>query len=159
MAGTITIRLKVNGVEKEVAVKPSERLLDVLREKFYVNSVKAGCLRGECGICTVIMNGKLVKSCLVLAPEADGAEILTVEGLSKPGKPSVVQRAFIEKFGFQCGFCTPAFIMAAYWIVENMPDASEEEIIEILNSVICRCTGYKQIIEAIKYAIELKKQA
>ena len=159
MAETITIRLKVNGVEKEVAVRPNERLLDVLREKFYINSVKAGCLRGECGICTVIMNGKLVKSCLVLAPEANGAEILTVEGLSKPGKPSVVQRAFIEKFGFQCGFCTPAFIMAAHWIVENMPDASEEEIKEILNSVICRCTGYKQIIEAIKYAIELKKQA
>ncbi len=159
MAETITIRLKVNGVEKEVAVKPNERLLDVLREKFYINSVKAGCLRGECGICTVIMNGRLVKSCLVLAPEADGAEILTVEGLSRPGKPSVVQRAFIEKFGFQCGFCTPAFIMAAYWIVENMPDASEEEIKEILNSVICRCTGYKQIIEAIKYAIGLKKQA
>ncbi len=159
MAETIIIRLKVNGVEKEVAVKPNERLLDVLREKFYINSVKAGCLRGECGICTVIMNGNLVKSCLVLAPEADGAEILTVEGLSRPGKPSAVQRAFIEKFGFQCGFCTPAFIMAAYWIVENKPDASEEEIKEILNSVICRCTGYKQIIEAIKYAVELKKQA
>ncbi len=159
MAKTMTIRLKVNGVEKEVTVKPNERLLDVLREKFYINSVKAGCLRGECGICTVIMNGNLVKSCLVLAPEADGAEILTVEGLSRPGKPSVVQRAFIEKFGFQCGFCTPAFIMAAYWIVENKPDASEEEIKEILNSVICRCTGYKQIIEAIKYAVELKKQA
>ncbi len=159
MAETITIRLKVNGIEREVAVKPNERLLDVLREKFYINSVKAGCLRGECGICTVIMNGKLVKSCLVLAPEADGAEILTVEGLSKPGKPSVVQRAFIEKFGFQCGFCTPAFVMAAHWVVENMPDAPEEEIKEILNSVICRCTGYKQIIEAIKYAIELKRQA
>ena len=159
MTENITIKLKVNGIEKEVTVKPNERLLDILREKFYINSVKAGCLRGECGICTVIMNGKLVKSCLVLAPEANGAEILTVEGLSKLGKPSVVQRAFIEKFGFQCGFCTPAFIMAAYWIVENIPNATDDEIKEILNSVICRCTGYKQIIEAIKYAMELKKKA
>jgi len=153
------IKLKVNGIEKEVVVGSNERLLDVLKDKFHINSVKAGCLRGECGICTVIMNGKLVKSCLVLAPEADGAEVITVEGLSRPGKPSVVQRAFIEKFGFQCGFCTPAFIMAAHWIVENMPNASEEEIKEVLNSVICRCTGYKQIIDAIKYAIELKRQA
>ena len=100
MANSLTIRLKVNGTEKSVNVEPNERLLDVLRNKLYLSSVKAGCLRGECGICTVIMNGKLTKSCLVLAVEADGSEITTVEGLTKGGEPSATQKAFIEKFGF-----------------------------------------------------------
>ncbi len=151
------IRLKVNGVEYNVRVRNNERLLDVLRDKLGFTSVKAGCLRGECGVCTVIMNNELVKSCLVLAVEADGSEILTIEGLSRNGKPSLIQKAFIERFGFQCGFCTPAFILAGHWILNNMPDASEHEIKEVLNSIICRCTGYKQIIDAIKYALELKR--
>ena len=99
------------------------------------------------------MNGFPVKSCQVLAVEADGADIVTVEGLSKNGKPSLIQKAFIEKFGFQFGFCTPAFILAGHYIVENMPDATDEEIKEVLNGIVCRCTGYKQIIDAIKLAL------
>ncbi len=156
--GVIPIRINLNGVEKKIMVSPNERLIDVLREKLYVRSVKAGCLRGECGTCTVLFNGRPVKSCLVLAIEADGASILTVEGLGKHGKPSLIQRAFIEKFGFQCGFCTSAFILAGHYIVENMPDATEDEIKEVLNSTLCRCTGYKQIIEAIQLAQKWKKE-
>ena len=154
----IPIRINLNGVEKKIMVSPNERLIDVLREKLYVRSVKAGCLRGECGTCTVLFNGRPVKSCLVLAIEADGASILTVEGLGKHGKPSLIQRAFIEKFGFQCGFCTPAFVLTGHYIVENMPDATEDEIKEVLNSTLCRCTGYKQIIEAIQLAQKWKKE-
>ena len=152
------ITLTVNGIRKKVYVKPNETLLSVLRRSFNVRSVRPGCFRGECGSCTVIMNGELVKSCLILAAQADGAEIITVEGLTKNGRPAPIQRAFIAKFGFQCGFCTPAFILAGHWIVNNRPDATEEEIKEIISGMVCRCTGYRQIIDAIKYAIELVKK-
>lgn len=154
----ITITLTVNGEKKVVEVAPNERLLDVLRNKLNLRSVKAGCLKGECGTCTVLMNGKPVKSCLVLAPEVDGSEILTVEGLGSPNKPSLIQKAFIEAFGYQCGFCTGGFILLGHWILENAPNASEEEIKEMLNSVLCRCTGYKQIIEAIQLAQRWKRE-
>jgi len=152
------ITLTVNGIRKKVYVKPNVTLLSVLRRSFNVRSVRPGCFRGECGSCTVIMNGELVKSCLVLAAQTDGAEIITVEGLSRPGVISPIQRAFIAKFGFQCGFCTPAFILAGYWIAINMPNATEEEIKEILNGIICRCTGYKQILDSIKYGIKLHRK-
>ncbi len=151
----VRITLTVNGEKKEVDVSISESLLHVLRDKLHLRSVKANCYRGECGICTVIMNNRLVKSCQVLAVEADGAEIITVEGLTRDGKIAPIQRAFIEKFGFQCGFCTPAFVLAGHWIVNNMPKASEDEIREIISGIVCRCTGYKQIVDAIKYAIML----
>ncbi len=154
----VQITLIVNGERKIIDVEPHESLFHVLREKLNLKSVKGNCFRGECGICTVIMNNKLVKSCQVLAVEADGAEIITVEGLTKNGRPAPIQRAFIAKFGFQCGFCTPAFILAGHWIVNNRPDATEEEIKEIISGMVCRCTGYRQIIDAIKYAIELVKK-
>mgnify|MGYP000459834739 CR=1 FL=1 len=159
MVNTMRISLTVNGVRREVEVKPYESLFHVLRDKLYLRSVKGNCFRGECGVCTVIMNDKLVKSCQVLAVEADGAEILTAEGLSRDGKPSPIQRAFIEKFGFQCGFCTPAFILAGHWIAKNMPKATDEEIKEILNGIVCRCTGYLQIIEAIKLGIKYYRES
>ncbi len=154
----VEITLTVNGEKKKVMVSPQESLLHVLRDKLHYISVKANCYRGECGICTVLMNGFPVKSCQVLAVEADGTDIVTVEGLSKNGEPSLIQKAFIEKFGFQCGFCTPAFILAGHYIIENMPDATEEEIKEVLNGIVCRCTGYKQIIDAIKLALQWKKE-
>jgi carbon-monoxide dehydrogenase small subunit len=158
MVGTVKITLTVNGVKRVVDVKPNETLLNVLRNKLHVKSVRAACWRGECGICTVIMNDKLVKSCLVLAVEADGAEILTAEGLAKFGTVSPLQRAFIEKFGYQCGFCTPGFLMTGHWVLTRNPDISEEELKEILNAVVCRCTGYKQILDAIKLAAEYYKK-
>ncbi len=153
MRDEVLIKLRVNGVWREVWVRPNERLLDVLRDRLSLRSVKAGCLRGECGLCTIIMNGQLVKSCLVLAVEADGADIVTLEGIGEPGKPSLVQKAFIEKFGFQCGFCTPAFILITHWLCRNMPQASVEEVKKVLNSAICRCTGYEQILDAVMYAL------
>ena len=158
MPGTRTIRLKVNGVERVVEVKPNETLLHVLRDKLHVKSVKAACWRGECGLCTVLMNGEPVKSCLVLAVEADGAEILTVEGLAPFGTLAPIQKSFIEHTAFQCGFCTPAFILTAHYILTKNPDATEEEIKEYLNALICRCTGYKQIIDAIKDAAKYYKK-
>jgi len=154
----ISITLTVNGEKKTIEVTPNERLIDVLRYRLDLRSVKAGCLKGECGTCLVLMNGKPVKSCLILAAEADGSEITTVEGLGSLNKPALIQKAFIEAFGYQCGFCTNGFILLGHWILENMPDASEEEIKEVLNSVLCRCTGYKQIIEAIKLAQKWKRE-
>lgn len=154
----ISITLTVNGRKKVLEVAPNERLIDILRNKLDLRSVKAGCLKGECGTCLVLMNGKPVKSCLVLAAEADGSEIITLEGLGSPNKPALIQKAFIEAFGYQCGFCTSGFILLGHWILENMPDASEEEIKEILNGILCRCTGYKQIIEAIRLAQTWKRE-
>ena len=154
----ISITLTVNGRKKILEVAPNERLIDILRYKLDLRSVKAGCLKGECGTCLVLMNGKPVKSCLVLAAEADGSEIITLEGLGSPNKPALIQKAFIEAFGYQCGFCTGGFILLGHWILENMPDASEEEIKEILNGILCRCTGYKQIIEAIRLAQRWKRE-
>lgn len=154
----IPITLKVNGKEYKVEVKTNETLLQVLRNKLNIKSVKATCYRGECGLCTVIMNNKPIKSCLVLAVEADGAEILTVEGLAPFGTLAPIQKAFIEHGAFQCGFCTPAFILTAHWLLINNPDASEDEIKETLSGLICRCTGYKQIIDAIKAAAKYYKK-
>lgn len=152
------ITLYINGSKKTIDVSPSERLIDVLRRRLGIKSVKAGCFVGDCGLCTVIMDGRLVKSCLVLAAEADEANITTLEGISKYEDQRYVQKAFIESFGYQCGFCTPAFILTTYWITENMVNASEEEIKEVLNSVVCRCTGYRQILDSVRLAIKWKRE-
>ena len=152
------IRLVVNGFERKVEVKDNELLLDVLRDKLKVKSVKAACWRGECGLCTVLMNGELVKSCMVLAVEADGSEILTAEGLVKDGEPAPVQKAFVEHGALQCGFCTPAFVLASHKLLTENPNPSEEEIKEFLSGIICRCGSYNQIIEAVKSASKYYKK-
>ncbi len=152
------ISLTVNGRRYEVDVEPNETLLDVLRDKIGVKSVKAGCWRGECGICTVLLNGKPVKSCLVLAVEADGSEITTVEGLMKDGRLAPLQKAFIEHGAIQCGFCTSAFILTAHWLLSRNPNVTREEVVEAINGLICRCTGYEQIIEAILAAAKYYKK-
>ncbi len=146
-----TITLKVNNVVRRVEVEDNEILLDVLREKLHVKSVKAACWRGECGLCTVMLNGKPVKSCLVLAVEADGSEIVTAEGLSgRPGELAPIQKAFIEHAALQCGFCTPAFVVVAHYLLTKTRGKVErEEVKEYLSGLICRCTGYKQIIDAV----------
>ncbi len=146
------ITLTVNGERRKAMVKDNELLLDVLRDKLYVKSVKAACWRGECGLCTVLMNDRLVKSCLVLAVEADGAEILTAEGLVKDGEPSPIQKAFIEKGALQCGFCTPAFVISSHKLLTMNPNPSDDEIRSFLSGLICRCGTYNQIIEAIREA-------
>jgi len=146
------IHMKVNGEQVEIDVKPNETLLDVLRKKLYLTGAKEGCGNGECGACTIIYNGRPVNSCLILAPEADGAEILTVEGLSKDGKLHPLQEAFVEENALQCGYCTPGFIMSTKALLDKKPKPSKEDIIEALSGNLCRCTGYVTIIKAVLHA-------
>ncbi|MCD6253630.1 MAG: (2Fe-2S)-binding protein [Thermotogae bacterium] len=148
------ITFKVNGETVQLDVKPNETLLDVLREKLYLTGAKEGCGNGECGACTVLFNGKPVNSCLVLAPEADGAEITTVEAFSADGKLDPVQEAFIEEGALQCGFCTPGFIVSVKALLKRNPKPSREDIIEALSGNLCRCTGYSSIIKAVERAAE-----
>lgn len=149
------INFRVNGVDRKAEIKDNELLLDVIRDKAGVKSVKAGCWRGECGLCTVLLEGKPVKSCLVLAIEADGKDVLTAEGLAPEGQLSPIQKAFVEKGAMQCGFCTPSFVLTAHHLLQTNPDPTEREIKEYLSGHICRCGTYKQMIEAI---LECAKQ-
>ncbi len=150
----MVIKMKVNGDFVEVDVKPYETLLDVLRNKLFLTGPKEGCGNGECGACTVLLNGKPVNSCLVLAPEAHGAEILTVEGLAKDGRLHPIQEAFIEENAFQCGFCTPGFIISTKALLDRKPSPEKEDIVEALAGNLCRCTGYLSILKAVKKAAE-----
>jgi carbon-monoxide dehydrogenase small subunit len=143
------VTLTLNGETRTVDVAPNDILLDVLREKLGVKSPKTGCERGDCGVCTVLLDGKPVRSCLVLAVEADGHEITTVEGLSKDGI-TPLQQAFIDRNAFQCGFCAPGVVLAATALLRNNPNPTGEEIREALSGNLCRCTGYDSIVEAIK---------
>ncbi len=144
------ITLKVNGRAWELAVEPNRTLLDVLRHDLELTGTKRGCDLGECGSCTVIFNGKPVNSCLVLAIQANGAEILTIEGLAGPNGLHPLQRAFVEKGAIQCGFCTPGMILSASSLLQKNPKPSEEEIRTALSGNLCRCTGYQKIVEAIQ---------
>lgn len=144
------INLKVNGEEVSVAVEPDKTLLWLLREELNLTGTKEGCGAGECGACTVIFNGKAVNSCLVLAVEAEGAEVYTIESEAKDGQLSDLQKAFIEYNALQCGFCTPGMIMAARALLKENPHPTEEEIKEAIEGNLCRCTGYVPIVEAIK---------
>lgn len=146
------ITLKVNGKEEKLLVKDNELLLDILRDKLQLKSVKASCWRGECGLCTVLLNGAPVKSCLILAAEAEGSEVTTVEGLSGDGALSPIQKAFVDNGALQCGFCTPAFVLLSHHLLTANPDMSEEEMTEGISGLICRCGAYKQIINALKAA-------
>jgi len=146
------IKLEVNGEQYEVDVKPYWTLLYVLREKLGLKGTKNGCGEGDCGACTVIMDGKSVHSCLVLAVQADGKKILTIEGLAKEGKLHPLQEAFVEHGAIQCGFCTPGMIMAAKALLDENPNPTREEIREAISGNICRCTGYVKIIKAIEAA-------
>ena len=146
------ITLTVNGKKREVDVKPHTRLLDVLREDLGLTGTKEGCGKGECGACTVIMDNKVVASCLVLAPQADGSEIQTVEGLGGKEKLHPIQQSFIETGAVQCGFCIPGMIMSSKKLLDEKINPSEEEIKRGLSGNICRCTGYVKIIDAVKEA-------
>lgn len=152
---TLSLEFKVNGQEHKLSVAPNKRLLDVLREDLNLIGVKEGCSVGECGACTVIMDGKIVNSCMVLAGQAQNSEILTVEGLEKEeGKLHPLQQAFLDAGAVQCGFCTPGMLMSSYNLLQSNPDPDEEEIKDAITGNFCRCTGYKQIIDAIKLAAE-----
>jgi len=143
-----TIALRINGETWSVEVEPDDILLDVLRERLGVKSPKIGCERGDCGSCTILLDRRTVRSCLILAIEADGHEITTIEGLGRDG-PTALQQAFIEHNSFQCGYCAPGVILSATELLERNPHPSEEEVKDSIAGNLCRCTGYEPIIEAI----------
>ena len=142
----------LNGQAATVHAHPMERLLDVLRDHLGLTGVKEGCGEGECGSCSVLMNGALVNSCLVPILQAKGAEIVTIEGLASGDRLHVLQQAFLDCGGAQCGICTPGMILAAFHLLRNNPHPSREEIGEALSGNLCRCTGYTQIFEAVAEA-------
>lgn len=144
-----SIALKINGEFHEVDVDPQQTLLEVLREDLDLTGTKEGCGAGECGSCTVIMDGKAVLSCLVLALNAEGKEVVTIEGLARGDDLHPLQESFIEKWGFQCGFCTPGMLMSAKALLDENPNPTEEEVKEAIASNLCRCTGYTKPVEAI----------
>jgi carbon-monoxide dehydrogenase small subunit len=151
-----TIELTVNGRVHKLDVKENDILLDVLRKKLNLTGAKEGCGEGECGACTVIMDGEAVTSCLILAVEADGSEIETIEGQSIGEEISYIQEAFIEENAIQCGFCTPGMVMTTKALLDENPNPSDEEIDIALSGNICRCTGYYSIRDAVKSAAEKK---
>lgn len=151
----IELNIKVNNKDYKLFIASNKRLLDVLRDDLGLTGVKEGCAIGECGACTVIMNGKNVCSCMILAGQAEGSEIITIEGLEGPkGELHPLQEAFMETGAVQCGFCTPGMILSSLVLLKNNPSPTEEEIKEAISGNFCRCTGYKQIIEAVQLAAE-----
>ena len=149
-----TINIKVNGKDHENEVEGRLLLVQYLRDKLRLTGTHVGCDTSSCGSCTILMDGKAVKSCTLLAAQADGSSITTIEGLAKNGQLHPLQEGFKEKHGLQCGFCTPGMIMTAVDLLENNPNPTEQEIRHGLEGNFCRCTGYHNIVEAIKYAAE-----
>ncbi|MGB9617692.1 MAG: (2Fe-2S)-binding protein [Desulfomonilaceae bacterium] len=146
------ISLTVNGEQVEAAVEPNKTLVQFLREDLGLTGTKHGCGLGDCGACTVIMDGKPVNSCLVLAVQAHGREVLTIEGLAENGKLHPIQQAFVDKGAIQCGFCTPGMILSAKALLAENPQPTEQEIRTAISGNLCRCTGYQKIVEAIQEA-------
>ncbi len=144
------IKFALNGKKVEADVSPSIRLLDLLREEFNLTGTKEGCGVGECGACTVILNGSAVNSCLVLASQVEGTDILTIEGIAKGEELHPLQKNFLLNGAVQCGFCSPGMILSSYALLQENPDPTEEEIKDAIAGNLCRCTGYKQIIDAVK---------
>jgi len=146
----LEIEFNVNGNEYKMDICPTMRLVDLLREKLGLTGTKEGCGEGECGSCTVIMNGKAVNSCLVLAPQIRGQKILTIEALEKNGQMDSLQESFIKNSAIQCGYCTPGMLMSAKALLMVNSNPSEEEIKIAISGNLCRCTGYNKIVKAIK---------
>src|SRR5690625_1131746 len=146
------VMMTVNGVQKKAVIEPRMLLVHVLRDTFNLTGTHIGCDTSQCGACTVFLNGEAVKSCTILAVQADGAEVTTVEGLGKMDDLHPIQEGFWEKHGLQCGFCTPGVMIAAVDLLKNNPQPSEAEIRNGLEGVICRCTGYENIVRAVEYA-------
>ncbi len=150
------IVLTVNGEEHEIGIEPNRLLLQALREDIGLTGTKEGCSIGVCGACSVIIDGRLVSSCLTLAVGCQGKEIATIEGLAKGGKLHPIQQAFLEHGGFQCGICTPGQIMAAKALLDTQPNPSEEEVKEWMSGNLCRCTGYYKILESVMAVVQNK---
>lgn len=142
----------VNGERVVIEIDPAAMLVDVLRENLKLTGTKIGCREGECGACTILLDGKAVNSCMIPALKAQGRTILTIEGLGKPGQPHDLQTAFVAEGAIQCGYCTPGFIMSAYALLQENPVPDDHQIREAIAGNLCRCTGYTRIIDAIKAA-------
>lgn len=151
------INLKVNNKTYNLSISPNRKLVDVLREDLGLMGTKYGCGEGECGVCTVLIDSKSVNSCLLLAVEADGAHITTIEGLVEEGEMHPIQKAFVDAGAVQCGFCTPGAVMSAKALLDENPRPNEEEIKVALSGNFCRCTGYAGIIKAVRLAAERMK--
>ena len=149
---TSLIKIVVNGENYELWVRPNELLLDLLRDRLDLTGTKEGCGAGDCGACTILVDGKPINSCLTLAIEVNGKNILTIEGVARAGKLHPIQEAFIDEGAVQCGFCTPGMILSAKALLDENPHPSEEEIKRAIAGNFCRCTGYKKIIQAIQAA-------
>ncbi|EHM46992.1 MAG: (2Fe-2S)-binding protein [Yokenella regensburgei] len=149
-----TIKVKVNGTLVEAKIEGNMRLLDLVRDTLQLKATKEGCSIGECGACTVIMNGNAVCSCLVLAAQCDDAEITTLEGLNSHPVTQKLQDAFVEKGGVQCGFCTPGVLVSATALIEKVPQPTDEQLKDVLEGNICRCTGYQPILDSIHHALK-----
>jgi aerobic carbon-monoxide dehydrogenase small subunit len=149
------IELDINGERRVIKAEPRTTLLDCLRDILGLKGAHAGCEHGVCGACTVLCDGTAVRSCLMFAAQAEGSAITTIEGITPgPGEMSVIQDAFCETHGMQCGYCTPAMILTAHALLANNPQPSREEIVDAISGNLCRCTGYAQIVEAISLAAE-----
>ena len=155
------IRFKLNGIDKIIDTDPSRRLLDFLREEFNLTGAKEGCGEGECGACTIILDGKAVHACLIMTGQIDGSELITIEGLADSGQLDILQESFIKNTAIQCGYCTPGMIMSAKALLMHNPSPSIEEIKEAIAGNICRCSGYAQIISAVSEASDtmVKREA
>lgn len=150
----MTLRFRLNGRAVTVEAPPGRRLLDLLREDLGLTGTKEGCGEGECGACTVLVDGKPRLACLTAAIQVEGKDVLTIEGLASSGRLHPLQKAFIATAGVQCGFCTPGLIMAAYALLQENPRPTRDEIREYLAGNLCRCTGYAQVAEAVERAAE-----
>ena len=147
------LNLRVNGESTQFLIGEEETLLEVLRNRLTLTGTKQGCGEGQCGHCTVILNGKAVNSCLTLALEAEGGEVLTIEGLAKEGHLHPIQEAYVEAGAIQCGYCTPGMIMAIYALLLENPEPSEDQIREGVKGVMCRCTGYYKVVDAVSRVV------
>ena len=152
------VQITVNGVDRTILVEPWYSLLDMLRDELHLTGTKKGCDEGDCGACTVLLNGQPVTSCLVLAHSVHDANVTTVEGLASGGELHAVQRSFAENGGLQCGYCTPGLIMATVGLLNENPNPTEEEVKFGLGGNLCRCTGYSKVIDAVMDAVESTKE-
>ncbi len=152
MSDTVDITLNINGENHRVSVEPRRTLADTIRDDCGKTGTHLGCEHGICGTCTVIIDGEPMRSCLMFAVQADGRKIRTIEGLAKGDQLHPLQRAFIDNHGLQCGFCTPGFLMLATATLEKNPNIGDEELMDVLSSNLCRCTGYQNIVKAVKQA-------
>ena len=154
MTSRTTIALRVNAAVEQVTVEPRTTLADALRDELGLHGTHLGCEQGVCGSCTVLLDGAPVRSCLLFARQCEGNHITTIEGLARGDSLHPLQRAFVDNFSLQCGFCTPGFIMLAAGALEQEPDPDEEELVELLSSNLCRCTGYRSILDAVRQGAE-----